>query len=139
MTTTSLAQSYVVKATARLKILAVLLQEEAFSDVVRESQEIVELCLKALLRQVGVEPPKFHDVGGLLLESAGRLPDTVRPDLPRLAAVSAWLRKEREFAFYGDVDFIPTEQYARGDADRAIADARFAVEVACRVITVPAR
>jgi len=43
MTNTSLAQSYLVKAIKRLKILAVLLDDAAYSDVVRESQEIVEL------------------------------------------------------------------------------------------------
>jgi hypothetical protein len=31
----------------------------------------------------------------------------------RLAAISAWLRKEREFSFYGDMDFIRTEEYSR--------------------------
>lgn len=68
MTNLSLAQSYLLKARSRLKILQVLLDEEAFSDVVREAQEIVELSLKGMLRQVGVEPPKWHDVGSFLLE-----------------------------------------------------------------------
>ena len=66
MTNKTLAQSYRIKAEKRLKILGVLLQEEAFSDVVREAQEIVELALKGVLRQVGVEPPKWHDVGSML-------------------------------------------------------------------------
>jgi hypothetical protein len=30
-------------------------------------------------------------------------------------------------SFYGDVDFIPTEQYSETDAARAIADATFVV------------
>ena len=46
MTNTSLAQSYLVKATKRLRILEVLFDDEAFWDVVREAQEVVELCLK---------------------------------------------------------------------------------------------
>jgi len=37
------------------------------------------------------------------------------------------LRKERELAFYGDIDFIPTEEYTRTDAKNAIVDARFVV------------
>ena len=45
-----------------------------------------------------------------------------------------WLRKEREFSFYGDIDFIPTERYDRDDADRAIADAVFVVETASKII-----
>ena len=68
MTNVSLAQSYLIKARKRLKILSVLLDEAAYSDVVREAQEIVELALKGMLRQVGIEPPKWHDVGGVLEE-----------------------------------------------------------------------
>ena len=52
---------------------------------------------------------------------------------PRLVKISAWLRKEREFAFYGDIDFIPTEQYTRAQAERALEDARFVVDVVERL------
>lgn len=58
MTNVSLAQSYLIKARKWLKILTVLFDEAAYSDVVREAQEIVELALKGMLRQVGIEPPK---------------------------------------------------------------------------------
>jgi HEPN domain-containing protein len=130
----SLAESYLAKAASRLKILPVLLDEDAFSDVVREAQELVELALKGMLRQVGVDPPKWHDVGGVLLEHAERFPSSARGELDRLADISSWLRKEREFSFYGDIDFIPTEEYDREMAERAIRDAEFTVEVARRVI-----
>ena len=137
MTNVTLAQSYLVKASKRLRVLQVLLEEEAFSDVVREAQEVVELALKGMLRQVGVEPPKWHDVGGALLEHADRFAVLDRKELETLATASAWLRKEREFAFYGDADFIPTEQYDRDDAGRAIADAERVVAAAARVIPRP--
>ena len=42
MTNLDLAQSYLVKARKRLKVLDVLMAEEDFSDVVREAREIVE-------------------------------------------------------------------------------------------------
>lgn len=58
MTNLTLAQSYLVKAQKRLKALAVLLSEEAYSDVVREAQEIVELALKGMLRAIAVDPPR---------------------------------------------------------------------------------
>jgi hypothetical protein len=137
VTNTSLAQSYLLKAEKRLKILPVLLNEAAYSDVVREAQEIVELALKGMLRQVGIEPPKWHDVGALLVEYRGRFPGRVQPDLERLAEISAWLRKEREFSFYGDIDFIPTEEYAESDALRAAGDAQFVVSAAESVIPHP--
>jgi hypothetical protein len=134
MTNSSLAQSYLIKARARLKMLNVLLEESAYSDVVREAQEIVELALKGMLRQVGVEPPKWHDVGQILEEYRLRFPEDVVAQLGRLKEISGWLRKEREFSFYGDIDFIPTEQYSRADALKAIEDARFVVSVAESVI-----
>lgn len=134
MTNRTLAQSYLIKALKRLKILDVLYAEEAYSDVVREAQEIVELALKGVLRQIGVEPPKQHDVGGLVVEFADRLPEGVAKEARRLAQISKWLRKEREFAFYGDTDFIPTEEYTSEDASRAINDARFVVRMAAAVI-----
>jgi len=57
MTNKTLAQGYRIKALKRMKILEVLLREEAYSDVVREAQEIVELALRGMLRRIGVEPP----------------------------------------------------------------------------------
>ena len=57
MTNLSLARSYLQKAFVRLKVLQLLFDEGAFSDVIREAQETVELALKGMLRQFGVEPP----------------------------------------------------------------------------------
>lgn len=96
-----------------------LRDEEAHSDVVREAQELVELALKGMLRAVGLEPPKFHDVGGLLLEHETKFSGPVRGQLPRAAEISKRLRRERELAFYGDIDFIPTEEYSPADSERA--------------------
>jgi len=134
VTASLLARSYLEKASKRLKALAVLLQERAYSDVIREAQEIVELAQKAMLREIGVEPPKFHDVGPFLLDHAGRLPEEVQPSLKKVAEISGWLRKEREFSFYGDIDFIPTERYTREEAEKAIADAEYVVKIAARVV-----
>ncbi len=134
MTNLSLAQSYLDKAEKRFKALAVLRAEGANSDVVREAQELVELALKGMLRAIGVEPPKYHDVGGLLLEHRNKIAPEVREELGRAAEISKRLRKERELAFYGDIDFIPTEEYTTEDAGRAYADAEWVVRLARTVI-----
>jgi HEPN domain-containing protein len=134
VTNASLARSYLVKAQKRLKALAVLRDEGAHSDVVREAQELVELALKGVLRAVGIEPPKFHDVGGLLLEHAAKLPGHAGDRLPRAAEISKRLRRERELAFYGDIDFIPTEEYSAADAVRAYDEAAWVVVLATDVI-----
>lgn len=102
--------------------------------MVREAQEIVELALKGALRAIGVEPPKYHDVGGLLLEHAKKFPRNVGDDLARAAEISRRLRKERELAFCGDIDFIPTEQYTAEDAERAYADAEWIVRLTRAVV-----
>lgn len=134
MTASRLAKSYLEKATKRLKILRVLLEEESYSDVVREAQEIVELAQKAMLRHIGIEPPKHHDVGPFLLENTNRFSIDVQEKLQRLAEISAWLRKEREFSFYGDIDFIPTERYTAEDAQKAIDDEQFVLNVASQAL-----
>ncbi|KYO66460.1 HEPN domain-containing protein [Thermovenabulum gondwanense] len=134
MTNETLARSYLLKAQKRLKILNVLLEEEAYSDVIREAQEIVELAVKGMLRQIGIDPPKQHEVSSLLIEYKERLPRDVISDLNEVVRISKWLRKEREFSFYGDIDFIPTEEYTLNDAEKAIKDAVFVVSVAQKVI-----
>lgn len=123
MTGDDLARSYMVKASARRRVLEVLLEENAYSDVVREAQELVELALKAALRAIGVDPPRWHDVGPILVEHIAAFPDGFAQALPEIAEISRWLRREREFAFYGDVDVIPTESYGRDDALRAQREA----------------
>jgi len=134
LTNETLARSYLLKAQKRLKILNVLLEEEAYSDVIREAQEIVELAVKGMLRQIGIDPPKQHEVSSLLIEYKERLPRDVISDLNEVVRISKWLRKEREFSFYGDIDFIPTEEYTLNDAEKAIKDAVFVVSVAQKVI-----
>ena len=44
--------------------------------------------------------------------------------LDRLITISRDLREEREKAFYGEVDFIPTEEYGAVDGERARDGAR---------------
>jgi len=130
VTNQTLARAYLRKAIDRLDILDLLHGKRAYSDVVREAQEIVELALKGMLRAVGVEPPKYHDVGGLLVEHADRFTEVIRGDLARAANISKRLRKERELAFYGDIDFIPTEEYTAEDSQKAMDEAKWIVSLA---------
>jgi HEPN domain-containing protein len=134
VTTDQLAAGYFRKCTDRMAALEVLRRRDAFSDVVRESQEIVELALKGALRAVGIDPPKWHDVGDLLLEFAERLAPLSGDELAYLAAASKSLRKEREFSFYGDVDYIPTAEYDREDAAEAFEQARRATDALGRLL-----
>ena len=134
MTNIDLATSYLARARARIKVLDVLVESSDFSDVVREAQEAVELACKAMLRRVGIDPPKWHDVGGIILEQRERFASALWEQLERVAAISKRLRRERELSFYGDIDFIPTEEYGREEAEQARADTRFVVEIAGRIV-----
>jgi hypothetical protein len=87
-----------------------------------------------MLRAAGIEPPKFHDVGGLLLEHGEKFAPEARERLPRAAEISKRLRRERELAFYGDIDFIPTEEYSAADGERGYADAAWVVALAAEAI-----
>lgn len=123
-----LAADYVRRAAVRLRALDVLFDGGCWADVVRESQEVVELALKGLLRHYGVAPPRIHDMSAVLVEERARLPKAVRGEVDRLAAISKDLRRDRELAFYGTEDLTPSSFYAESDARRAREAARFAVE-----------
>ena len=65
-----LTADYLRRAASRLKAIEVLLAESSWADVVRESQEVVEICLKALLRHARIEVPRLHDVSPVLEDTA---------------------------------------------------------------------
>jgi HEPN domain-containing protein len=123
-----LAADHVRRAEIRLEALDVLFKHESWADVVRESQEVVELALKGLLRAHGVEPPRIHDVSDVLLAERRRLPDSLQEKLDSLASISRELRRDRELAFYGAEDLTPSGFYSRSDAERARDGARRTVE-----------
>lgn len=126
MTTNELAAGYCRKCIDRLAALDVLHSRGAFSDVVRESQEVVELALKGMLRWAGIDPPKIHDVGDLLLRFRERFEGVSSEELTALAEASKELRKES------------TDEYDADDADTALGQARFAAACLSRLLGRPA-
>lgn len=131
-----LATDYVRRATVRLQAIEVLHRAASWADVVRESQEAVELALKGLLRNFGVDPPRLHDVSEVLRGERERLPESVHDRVDRMAAVSRDLRRDRELAFYGAEDLVPSEFYGEEDACRALDGARFVIETAASVVPI---
>jgi HEPN domain-containing protein len=130
-----LARDYVHRASVRLGAVDVLFEARSWADVVRESQEVVELALKGLLRHVGVEAPRIHDVSDVLLAEEAKLPRALRGDkVARLAAVSRDLRRDRELAFYGAEDLTPSTFYSQDDATTAREGARFVVRLVRRAV-----
>jgi hypothetical protein len=56
VTSDEIARDYLRPVQGRRETLGVLLERRLHADVVRESQEVVELVLEGALRFVGVDP-----------------------------------------------------------------------------------
>ncbi len=120
MTNIRLGKSYVERARGRLPFLTHMREAGLHADVVRESQEVVELALKGLLRMIGLDPPKEHDVSKFMARERRRLPKAILDNLAEIRRMSKRLRRERELAFYGDEDFVPSDEYDADDSSEAI-------------------
>ena len=131
-----LAQSYLKRCKIRYEILIVLNKKRAYADVIREAQEAIELLQKALLINIGMQPPKWHDVSDILIENLKAFPEEHREEIRRLQRPAKWLRSQREIAFYGDSDFIPDESYTREDAKTALEAAKKYLEIAEEIIRI---
>jgi HEPN domain-containing protein len=129
-----LAADHVRRAQVRIRALDLLFDADSWADVVRESQEALELALKGLLRAYGVDPPRAHDVSDVLLAERERLPIAIRGRVDELAAASRDLRRDRELSFYGAEDLTPSLFYERKDAERAREMARDAVRAIAAVV-----
>ena len=138
MRNSELAGDYVRRADVRVRALDVLYEASSWADVVRESQEALELALKGLLRACGIEPPRIHDVADVLLAERDRLPAPLRSEVDRLAALSRDLRRDRELAFYGAEDLTPSKFYREADATHARDAARLAVRLVKPFVLGPA-
>lgn len=118
-----IAKSYLRQAEARLDDARDALKEENPPYAVRLSQECVELSLKAVLRAVGIDYPKVHDVSDILQNVKGRFPDWFQTEVDFLGESSKILFKKREPSLYGD-----DEALISPDEVMSVADAQDAVE-----------
>ena len=126
MNNLDMARSYLRQAMERVRHAEEALTNGNYPYVVRQCQEAVELTLKAALRIVGIEPPKWHDVGPVLRREQGKFPVWFQEHIDELISISRSLRKERELAMYGDEEsgVPPEELYTRVDAEYALSNAR---------------
>jgi HEPN domain-containing protein len=129
MVNKELAEDYIKRAKLKFRIINEFLEEKDYADVIRTSQEIVELVQNAILIRINISPTKWHDVIDIILENRDKLPENIATVLIRIRKDSKWLRSQREIAFYGDVDFIPTKDYTLKDASKAISIARRFLEI----------
>lgn len=138
MNTYAMAEAYIKDAERSLKEAVASLEEEAFHRCVRRAQECAELSLKGMLRLLGIEYPKSHDVSAALdaLKTEVKIPDWLKSRIDSLKTVSVKLSMQRGPAFYGDERaFIPPEQlYSKEEAEEALKMAREALEAAKKLL-----
>ena len=136
MSLLKVARAYLRQAEARLKDARDALLEGNYPYAVRLSQECVELSLKAVLKAVGIEYPKIHDVSDILLDVRERFPEWFRVELGFLRESSKVLVKMREISLYGGEEAFlsPEEVISRVDAEDATQRAGKTYELCRRFV-----
>ncbi len=128
MNTEAMAKGYLDDAKYSLYEAEEAFAKDMYHRTIRRAQESVELSLKAVLRLLGIEYPREHDVSDALVEIAHmrELPDWFRFELETISVASKRLVEERGPAFYGDEKALipPRELYSKEDAEKAIDSAR---------------
>lgn len=100
-----------------------MLEKGRWNIVVRRAQEVVELSLKGILKIMGIDFPKVHNVAplfiNLLHEKGIKLEKEVAE---KILFISKLLAKDRAPAFYGEKIFL------KEDAERAQKGAKDILE-----------
>lgn len=132
-----IAESYLRQARARLEDALDAMQDENHPYAVRLSQECVELSLKAVLKTIGIEYPKVHDVSDIFPEIRDRLPDWFKAEIDFLQESSKLLFKKREPSLYGEEETLlsPNEVMNRTDAEDATNRAEKTCQLCEKLIT----
>ena len=138
MNNIEMAKAYLEEALRRIKTAELALEDGGYAYCIRQCQEAVELSLKAALRFVGIEPPKWHDVGIILIENKERFPGWFQAEIEEFASISRWLRREREPSMYGDEEtgLPPQRLYTKNYAERALRESKKVVDSVLRMIDV---
>ncbi|MFQ5758246.1 MAG: HEPN domain-containing protein [Candidatus Bathyarchaeia archaeon] len=131
-----IAKSYLRQAGARLEDAGEAYLEKNYPYTVRLGQECVELCLKAVLKAVGIEYPKVHDVSDVLVEVRERFPQWFKAETSFLSESSKILVKKREPSLYGgEEEFLsPEDVMNENDAEDALKRAEKTFKLCKRLL-----
>jgi len=114
-----MARDYLERSLRCLKECKSAYADGDYAGTVRRGQEALELAVKSILRALGIEYPREHDVSDVMLAEKSRMPEEVSRDLEELAALVRELASLRGPATYGlEREGIPAsrifeEGYAR--------------------------
>jgi HEPN domain-containing protein len=130
-----LGSDYLRGARSRLVDAESALRRGDYPEVVRYSQEAVELSLKACLRMAGIEYPKVHDVGDELRFNALKFPAWFSKRIEEFARISAELAIKRAASMYGieAAGKGPSDLFDKEEAELSIREAKLVYENADRL------
>ena len=98
-------------------------EKERWNIVIRRAQEVVELSLKGVLKMMGIEYPKVHNIAPLFVKLFQEKGIKLEKDMvEKLLMTSEILAKERAPSFYGE------KVYSKEDADNAKKGAKDILE-----------
>lgn len=102
MITRKMAENYLSDAKSILGEAKAARRRKLHHRAIRLSQESFELSLKAILRSVGIEYPKEHEVSDAIGANMAKFPDWFQSQVAYLEEASAWLSERRGPSMYGD-------------------------------------
>jgi len=91
-----MARNYLRQAQARIQTAKTAVSQENYAYAVRQSQEAVKLSLKATLRLIGIEPPRWHDVGPAIRRYRNRFPQWFQESIGRFYFISRPTSKRKK-------------------------------------------
>lgn len=120
-----IAKAYIKDAVIILKESENSFKERHYHRTIRKCQESVELALKGLLRLKGIEYPKSHKIGKVLIEVLkGEVDNNF---LQQAANLSDQLADLREPSFYGSEDARAEEIFDEEDTKEILENAAYVV------------
>lgn len=133
MNTREMGRDYLGRAKRCLAEAEAALNDEDYSMTVRRSQECIEMAIKGVLRLVGIEFPREHDVSDVLLQTDWRqigAPSWFIEDFEKLASIMREITPKRGPAMYGfEKEMKPAgEIFSAEDGIKALNEARFVYE-----------
>ena len=96
-----MARDYITRSRRFLKEAEMALADGDPATSIRRSQEALEMAVKAMLRALGIEYPRSHDVSDVLIECKNSLPESVKLEVEDLATMVSQLASIRGVALYG--------------------------------------
>ncbi len=136
MKTDKMALDYLNRARSRLIDAESAFKRGDYPETVRYSQEAVELSLKSVLRIIGVEYPKVHDVGDIIYIYKDKYPKWFRKELDYIRKVSRESALKRAPAMYG-LELsgkTPSELFNTDDAEDALNSGKHIYELSKKFI-----